>query len=355
MVFTSPGIDIYLFVITGLKYHPVHLKMKGLHPSMGIQHTTLDWIEVTTGRNIIAMVDKGQNVSIKYVYGVTYQYYNAWGGFSVSGYMNPLVTFNVARHTSKMVPGLVRFDTEIVNTGQFNMNSSTFIAAIDGIYYFSISAGLEENIILELMLKVNDIDIYNLLHRCNIHNEEESISGTTLLDLQAGDKVTLHLTEGQMHSSFELHEVSVVCFLYSPESASSIAWVISSTNGLTSMRRGGIIYDKVDVVSGVNLDTLGTIVIPVTGVYYIYFSAVIPLDIGVHMVLKQNGDMITGLYIKNWDVPRCKDLISTGLSFIYTFRRGDRLSVNPSYYPMPIMGNKKRSTSFMGFLIKETI
>ena len=87
-------------------------------------------------------VNKGQVIQLQYKGDPVTSQGSAWGGFSVSGYMDPLVAFSVARSTSMRSQGLVTYDTEIVNTGQFNMDTSTFTAPVDGIYYFSISAGL---------------------------------------------------------------------------------------------------------------------------------------------------------------------------------------------------------------------
>ena len=148
----------------------MQMSMKGLFPPMGLTHTSETFHdELTSSRNIISMLGEGQQVSIVYISGVTAPNQNAWGGFSVSGYMDPIVAFNVARSTNMTSLGLVRYDIEIVNTGQFNMYC-TFVAPLDGIYYFSVSTGLQEHIIVELMLKVNGIDEYIIFHRSSIHN-----------------------------------------------------------------------------------------------------------------------------------------------------------------------------------------
>ena len=100
-----------------------------------------------------------------------------------------------------------------MNTGQFNLTSSTFVAPMDGIYY--------------------------IFHRSSIHKGVETISGTTLLDLQAGDLVRLHLTGGQIHSSVQQHEMSFVGFLYSPKFVAGAAWVISLSSK-ASVGRGSV-------------------------------------------------------------------------------------------------------------------
>ena len=354
MLFTSSGIDLYLFSLLGLRVGPVQMSMKGLFPPIGLTHTSETVHDrVTSSRNIISMLGEGQQVSIVYIYGVTAPYHNAWGGFSVSGYMDPVVAFNVARSTSMSSLGLITYDTEIVNTGQFNLTSSTFIAPLDGIYYFSVSTGLQPHISVELMLKVNGIDMYIIFRRSSHHKGVETISGTTLLDLQAGDLVSLHLTKGQIHSSIEQHEMSFVGFLYSPRFVARVAWVVSVTTSTTCRSVFCLIFDKVDVVKGVNINSFGNIEVPVSGIYYLYYSAFASVGKPTHMSLKLNGKELILLALSTYH-PRLNGLVAASGSFIYPFKSGDILSVNPMFFHMAIMGDMNRSTSFMGFLIKET-
>ena len=334
----------------------MQMSMKGLFTPMGLTHTSETFHdEVTCSRNIISMLGEGQQVSIVYISGITAPNHNAWGGFSISGYMDPVVAFNVARSTSVTSLGLITYDTEIVNTGQFNLTSSTFVAPLDGtcIYYFSVSSGLQPRIIVELMVKVNGIDMYIIFHRSSIHGGVETIPGTTLLDLQAGDLVSLHLTKGQIHSSIEQHEMSFMGFLYSPRFVAGLTWVVSETTGTTCTGLASIIFDKVDVVKGFNIENFGNMEVPVSGIYYIYYSAFASVKRPTYMALKVNGKELTLLSLGSWQT-HLSGLLAASGSFIYPFKSGDILSVNPTWYPMDIMGDTKRSTSFMGFLIKET-
>ena len=354
MVFTSPGTDLYLFSLVGLRGGPVQMSMKGLFPPMGLTHKSETFHdEVTSSRNIISMLGEGQQVSIVCSSGVTTPNHNAWGGFSVSGYMDPVVAFNVARSTSMTSLGLITYDTEIVNTGQFNLTSSTFVAPLDGIYYFSVSTGLQPHFIAELMLKVNGIDMSIIFHRSSFHSGVETISGTTLLDIQAGDMVSVHLTKGQIHSSIEQHEMSFVGFLYSPRFVAGVAWVVSVTIGTHCRSLGCKIFDKVDVIKGVNIDHFGNMDVPVSGIYYIYYSAFASVRGPTYMTLKLNGKELILLSLGSWQID-LNGVIATSGSFIYPFKSGNILSVNTLWFPMIIMGDTKRSTSFMGFLIKET-
>ena len=302
LTFTSPRIDLYLFSLLGLRGDPVQMSMKGLFPPMCLTYTSATFHDrVTSSRNIISMLGGGQQVSMVYISGVTTPNHNAWGGFSISGYMDPVVTFNVARSTSMTSLGLITYDTEIINTGQFNLTSSTFVAPLDGIYYFSVSTGLQPHINVELMLKVNGIDMYITFHRSIHHNGVENISGTILLDLNAGDKVSVHLTKGQIHSSIEQHEMSFVGILYSPRFVAGLTWVVSVTTGTICTSLGCIIYEKIDVTKGFNMNSFGDMEVPVSGIYFIYYSVFASVKGPTYMALKVNGmsfyycTLITGI------------------------------------------------------------
>ena len=84
--------------------------------------------------------------------------------------------------------------------------------------------------------------------------------------------VSVHLTKGQIHSSIEQHEISFVGFLYSPRFVAGVAWVVSETTGTTCTGLGCVIFDKVDIVKGFNIDHFGKMEVPVSGIYYIYNS-----------------------------------------------------------------------------------
>ena len=192
-----------------------------------------------------------------------------------------------------------------------------------------------------------------IFHRSSIHGGVETISGTTLLDLQAGDMVSVHLTKGQIHSSIEQHEMSFVGFLYSPRFVAGVAWFVSETTGKTCTGLACIIFDKVDVLKGFNINNFGNMEVPVEGIYYIYYSAFASVKKPIYMALKVNGKELILLSLATWQT-HLNGLLAASGSFIYPFKSGDILSVNPLWFPMIIMGDTKRSASFMGFLIKET-
>ena len=132
--FSSPGKDIYLFTMFGSAQLPLNLTMVGLSEPMGLTHTSTAWKSMAIiSRNIMSMTDKRQNITVMYIGVIVRDLRNSWGGFSVSGSMDPLVAFSVARYTSMTSQGLVSYDLEIINTGQFSMESSTFVVPLEGI------------------------------------------------------------------------------------------------------------------------------------------------------------------------------------------------------------------------------
>ena len=95
------------------------------------------------------------------------------------------------------------------------------------------------------------------------HDGIRTISGSTLLDLQTG-----HL----VYSS-EQHEVSFMCFLYSPKHGNSATWMVSKTDNNSYIRP--IRYNNVHFVKGVQYHNTNTIIASVTGIYYIYNSVMV--------------------------------------------------------------------------------
>ena len=353
--FFSPGRDIYLFSLsTKSQNEEINYTISGLETAIGLTCTSPTEQRETTSRNIISMVLEEQKLSIQYKGRPTCCCGNWWAGFSVSGYMDPLVTFSVARSTSMTSLGLVNYDTEIVNIGQFNMNTSTFVAHLKGIYYFSISVGLFARNTSELMLRVNEKDVYVLFHKSNSHSGIKTISGTTLLDLQTGDLVSLHLTKGRIFSSPEQHELSFMCFLYSPKHGNSVAWMVSKTDNNTNVKP--VMYDQVHIERGVQYHSFNRINVLVSGIYYIYYSFIVPTEARRHYM--QANVKIAGTNVDNYMIYNSpidtNDLVTVSGSFIYKLIANQSITIQINLRQTKETNDLFRSTSFMGFIITET-
>ena len=355
VAFTSPGLDIYLFSLvkrTSKKSRnsQVNFTIFGLEIPLGLTHTSTRWKSQTLSRNVISVLDKGQSVNIQYIGMPECCLGNLWGGFSVSGYMDPLVAFSVARSTSMTSLGVITYDTVIVNTGQFKVDNSTFVAHMDGIYYFSISAGLFAHTIAELMLKVNGVDIHVLYRRSTTHNGTTTISSTTLLDLQTGDNVTLHLTNGSIYSSVNQHEVSLMCFLYSLNDTNSVAWLVSKSS---DTRNTPILYDTAHIMNGVEFRN-SEITIAVSGLYYIYYSLIVR-SCGYNERYR-DVSLKVGLYDRRdfYFYHTGSDATTVSGSYVFKLSAGDKLTVRKFSGCRLDFGDLFRSTAFMGFLIEET-
>ena len=360
VVFTNPGLDIYLFSLVQktsymLKSNnsQVNFTICGLETPQGLTYTSTRQGSQTISRNMMSVLETGQRVSIQYVGHSECCRANLWGGFSVSGYMDPVVAFSVARSTSMTSPGLVRYGTVIVNTGQFNMDNSTFVAHMDGIYYFSISAGLFAHTKAELMLTVNGVDMLTLIQNSTTHNGIKTISSTTLLELQTGDEVTVHLTMGRIYSSVEQHEVSFLGFLYSLKVANSVAWLVSSINGTQTLNTP-IFYDTAHIINGTEFH-LSEITISISGFYYIYYSLIVDPCSQRHsreyrVYLEVGGIEKKHFYFNYMG----KESTTVSGSYIFKLSAGDKVTVGNNGGCLLGYGDFYRSTAFMGFLIEET-
>ena len=336
--------------------NPVRMSVTGLVHPIGLTHAGFTWGNyVTASRNVMSMISTGQKVTIQYIGVLSMSGHNSWAGFSLSGSMDPLVAFSVARYTSMTSQGLVSYDLEIINTGQFNMESSTFVVPLDGIYYFSISVGLHPYIPVELVLRVNGDEVYSIFHLSRIHNGMETISGTILLHLQTGDKVSLYLIQGEIYSSAPNLELSLVCFLYSPKSTSSVAWLVSKINSTSVKGRSPVIYDRVYIIKGASFHNLSTVRVPVSGIYYIYHSVAVPRGETVNdFSVVRNNVRIAGFSLVSL-VSAMSGMTTVSQSIIHPLKAGDKLTpANLGHYSVDTSGNVWRATAFMGFIIKET-
>ena len=351
--FTSPGSDVYLFSLVGIAHtQPFHLTLTGVNTSMGITHSN-SWDDFETfHRNVMLGIDKKQVVQLKVKGAPAFGGGSSWGGFSVSGYMDPLVAFSVARTTSMTSPGLVRYDTEIVNTGQFNMGTSTFTSPAGGIYYFSLTVGLFTSGTVSLFLRVNNINMYNLFHNSSTSRGVETMSGTTLLELLVDDQVSLHLMEGPIYSTSEEVDISMSGFLYSPKTVSPVAWLVSKTNSDITVLNHSMRYDQAHILKDVKFTNTDTVEIPFTGVYYIHLSVAVPAGKeDVKLRLNYNNQTKNRLIVFSYSDSRQGSRIVGG-SVILPLVGGAKLTIKPITSNIDTFESIYRATSFLGFLLK---
>ena len=324
---------------------PIPTPITHINTSTVISHSN-GWDNYETfNRNVMLQVDKDQVIQLQYK-AMGPLGLSAWGGFSVSGYMDPLVAFSVARSTSMTSLGLVTYDTEIVNTGQFNMDTSTFTTPVDGIYYFPISAGILTSGVVSVFLRVNNNKVYNLFFSSSSSSGPETIAGTTLLELDQGDEAILHLREGVIYSSPAELDISMSCFLYSPKMVSPAAWLVSKATYMYDITRlyQRMIFDQTHITRLVEFINETIVEIPITGVYYLHLSIAVPDgDQDVNLALHVNNQLRDGPKILSYSDNRHGFRIA-GSSIKLPLISGDRLTFKPVVSSIHILENSYRAT-----------
>ena len=261
----------------------------------------------------------------------------------------------MARSTSMMSLGLVTYDTEIVNTGQFNMHTSTFTAPVDGIYYFSISAGIFTSGVVSVFLRVNNNKVYNLFFSSSTNRGVETIAGTTLLDLDQGDEVSLHVTEGEIYSSPAELDISMSCFLYSPKMVSPVAWLVSKTTTDMTELKQPMIFDQTHITRQVEFINKTTVEIPFTGIYYLYLSVAVP-DGNQNVRLELFVDNVLKYYLRTHSYSDNRGGFRiAGRSTIITLVGGNKLTIRPFDGSIDNLESIYRATSFLGFMLRHGI
>ena len=354
LTFTSPGRELYLFSLVALTFRDVtaSVRMTGVGPNLGLSHesTVYDSFD-TLSRNVIVDVTRGAVGHVQYKGQSLCCASNAWAAFTVSGTMDPLVAFTAMRTTSFTNMSPVTYDVDTVNTGEFT--NSTFTAPQDGIYYFSVSAGLQAYQPLRLHVMKGDEVVLEVLHNSTVHNGEWTTSATTLVNLQTGDHVTVRLVEGAIYSSQELMETSFVGFLYSPINSQKAAWSVSKTQSEFVDEWNRIEYDSVSLLEGVEFIDKTTVLAPVAGVYYVHLSTGRATgDNSGAIVYTNNTDPYSFAYLYHY-FDSANGYSTLSASYILPLTEGEEVDIR-LWDPANIYGNELGATTFMGFLIYET-
>ena len=355
LTFTSPGLDLYLFSVMTMA--PINgsfsMKIVGLDRGLGLtdQSTNNAGLE-SLGLNVVVPVPASALIHLEFKQYISASASNGWAGVSISGYFSPLVAFSVAQSHDSLETGVVKYDMQLVNTGTFDMDTSTFVAPQDGIYYFSVGAAVSPFQPAAVRIYKNDTISTEVLHNSTIRNGIEQLSGASLIQLQTGDRVTVQVSQGSIYSSPGTLETSFHGFLYSRNVTSGqVAWRMSKvrTTHVAMNDRVSFDLEHVSVQSNVNM-TDTTVTIPVSGVYYLHVSITTPpgnkSDILLHTVnknirLQHRSGNLNGYYT-----------MSGG--YVVRLDVGDQVWVEVMNTDgTTVYGDQHHCTAFMGFLITE--
>jgi hypothetical protein len=162
-------------------------------PNIILTHTTFDGV-VVTSRDDIQYVNEGQRLYISSDYPLMSDsmMQTSWSGLRLDGLYSPLILFRAARTTTQQNIGNVTFDKMLINVGGgWDACNSRFVAPRDGIYFFSWSSASVTNTTHAVSLYLNNSLLIELPIYSGYYNGSDTATQSALLQLTAGDFVTL--------------------------------------------------------------------------------------------------------------------------------------------------------------------
>ena len=148
-----------------------------------------------------------------------------WTTFRVDNCFSPLIIFQVARSTSASGGGLITYDVVLTNIGSaWNHNINTFIAPLNGLYFFSLSTGMNGNQVFGLQFNVNGIVLQQTQagSASLFAHGNDLYSVSKLLALNASDYFTTSFFDGDIYSNSTDLQISLAGFYYSPAISSQV-------------------------------------------------------------------------------------------------------------------------------------
>jgi hypothetical protein len=197
------------------------------HPTSSLTHTTFDGV-VVTSRDDIQYVNEGQRLYISSDYPLMSDsmMQTSWSGLRLDGLYSPLILFRAARTTTLQTIGNVTFDKMLINVGGgWDACNSRFVAPRDGIYFFSWSSANVRNTTHAVSLHLNNSPtlLIELPIASGYYDGSDTASQSALLQLTAGDLVTLRSSTGSLYSDVN-YQTSFLGFLYEPIAGNKAAW-----------------------------------------------------------------------------------------------------------------------------------
>ena len=123
-----------------------------------------------------------------------------------------------SNHTISGYRKPVPFNTYLYNAGRhYNPLKYTYTAPSDGIYYFSLSVGLNAHSEAEFVLYKNNKAYVNIIRNSTKHNGTDTIGRSVMMRLNQGDMVFMVNEAGLTARSSPMMETSFSGFKYQPK------------------------------------------------------------------------------------------------------------------------------------------
>jgi hypothetical protein len=232
-----------------------------------------------------------------------------WGGFKLDDVMSPLSVFRAAR-TSSYTAGsgsYIPLDKMLLNAGNAmaQCNNTHLVVQRTGVYFVSWSAASPPNTTHSVFLYVNTASLSRILLECGDFNGIEMSSQSLMLQLNAGDTLSLRSTPPDTSSSGTSasysdtsYQTSLTGFLYEPVHGYNVAWSLGGPSGI-SYGPTNINFTKVFVdTSGAWNNSAVNVRVPVSGLYYVKISGSTYREYKLNMVLTVNNSPLMNVMDK---------------------------------------------------------
>ena len=143
-----------------------------------------------------------------------------WASFRLDNIMSQLFAFQVAKSFSAICCGLITYDLVLLNIGSaWNIALNSFIAPINGQYFFSLSAGFLALQKYGISIVINGINVVLITESgaaSKIISGMDLHSASKLLQLNSGDSLTTTVSNANLYSDSTNLQISLTGFYYSP-------------------------------------------------------------------------------------------------------------------------------------------
>jgi hypothetical protein len=284
----------------------------------------------------------------------------SWGGFKLDDVMSPLSVFRVARTASYMTGGYIPLDKMLLNAGNAmaQCNNTHLVVQRTGVYFVSWSAALAPNITHSVFLLVNNESLSRIVLECGDFDGVDMSSHSLVLQLNAGDTLSLLSRAPDRSSSGESasysdasYQTSLTGFLYESVYGQNVAWSLGFPNDVPLTVYGPATVNFttviVDTSSAWNSST-ASLKVPVAGLYYLKLGGSPATGYRLNMVLSVNDNPLISVMDK-MSTTCSQYWNSRSRSIITRLQQDDTLTVSvPNGY---VAWNLWTELVFAGFLI----
>jgi hypothetical protein len=282
-----------------------------------------------------------------------------WSGFKLDDVMSSVSVFRVARTSTYTAEGYIPLDKMLLNAGNAmaQCNNTHLVVQRTGVYFVSWSAASPPEITQSVFLYVNGATVSRIVLECGDFNGIDMSSQSLLLQLNAGDTLSLYSRAADTSSSGTSatysdasYQTSLTGFLYEPMLGYNVAWSLGGPPGMTY---GPINIDFtttfIDTSRAWNSSTV-SLRVPVSGLYYLKIAGSTYSQYMLNMVLVVNKNPLMSVMDKMSQTCSQK-WNSRSRSLVARLQQGDILTVSvPSGY-VAWSHSTYPDVLFVGFLI----